>query len=71
MKNFLLEHSRFEGKTSRSHPVISGVPKGTVLAPLLFLLNMYMSNINIAEPIKSTFRLYAGDILMYRVIDSR
>ena len=40
--------------------------QGTVPAPLLFLL--YINDI--IEPIKSTIRLYADDILMYRVIDS-
>ena len=69
IKDFLLERSQsviLEGKISSSHPVLSGVPQGTVLAPLLFLL--YINDI--IEPIKSTIRLYADDILMYRVIDS-
>ena len=69
IKDFLSERSQsviLEGKISSSHPVLSGVPQGTVLAPLLFLL--YINDI--IEPIKSTIRLYADDILMYRVIDS-
>ena len=55
-----------EGKTSKSHPVLSRVPQGTLLAPLLFL--RYINDI--IEPIKSTIRLYTDAILMYRVINS-
>jgi len=54
-----------EGKTSKPHPVLSGVPQGTVLATLLFLL--YINDIT--KLIKSTIRLYVDDILMCRVID--
>ena len=64
IKDFLSKCSQsviLEGKISSSHPVLSGVPQGTVLAPLLFLL--YINDI--IEPIKSTIRLYADDILMY------
>ena len=69
IKDFLSERSQsviLEGKTSRSHPVLSGVPQGIVLAPLLFLL--YINYI--IEPTNSTIRLYADDILIYRVINS-
>ena len=69
IKDFLSDRSQsviLEGKTSKSYPVLSGVPQGTVLAPLLFLL--YINDI--IEPIKSTIRLYADDILLYRVINS-
>ena len=69
IKDFLSDHLQsviLEGKTSRSHSVLSRVPQGTVSAPLLFLL--YINDIT--KPIKSTIRLYADNILLYRVIDS-
>ena len=69
IKDFLSDCSQsviLEGKTSRSHSVLSGVPQRTVLAPLPFLL--YINDIT--KPIKSTIRLYADNILLYRVIDS-
>ena len=56
---------------SSSHPsssypsnVISGVPQGTVLAPLLFLCLVSDIPLNITSKI----RLYANDILLYRRI---
>ena len=72
IKDFLLERSQsviLEGKISSSHPVLSGVPQGTVLTWLLYYSYFIYIN-DIIEPIKSTIRLYADDILMYRVIDS-
>ena len=69
IKDFLTDRLQsvvLEGKSSRPHPVLSGVPQGTVLGPLLFLL--YINDIT--KPIKSTIRLYADDILMYRIINS-
>ena len=54
------------GKTSKSHPVFSGVPQGSVLVPLLFLI--YINDIT--HSITSTIRLYADDILIYRVINT-
>ena len=44
----------------------SGVPKGTVLGPLLFLI--YINNI--VEDISSKTKLFADDCLLYRVITS-
>jgi len=46
--------------------VISGVPQGTVLGPLMFLL--YINDIS--ENILSTIRLFADDCIMYRSINS-
>ena len=45
---------------SRPYPVLSGMPKGTVLAPLLFFL--YINDIT--KPVKNTIRLYADDFLI-------
>ena len=44
--------------------VISGVPQGTVLGPLMFLL--YINDIS--ENISSTIRLFADDCIVYRPI---
>jgi len=46
--------------------VLSGVPQGTVLGPLMFLL--YINDIT--QGINSPLRLFADDCLLYRVINS-
>ena len=46
--------------------VVSGVPQGSVLGPLLLLL--YVNDI--PNHITSTCRLYADDCILYRQIDS-
>ena len=53
-----------DGCSGASVPVISGVPQGTVLGPLLFLC--YVNDI--PNCVSSKIRLYADDILIYRVI---
>ena len=55
-----------ENHVSNKLPVKSGVPQGTVLGPLMFLL--YINDID--ENISSTVRLFADDCVMYRIIDS-
>ena len=54
------------GEKSSVSTVSSGVPQGTVLAPLLFL---YFFN-DITKDISSSIKLYADDVLIYRCIDS-
>ncbi len=55
-----------EGVSSEPVPVLSGVPQGTCLGPILFLC--YVNDIT--ENIQSQMRLFADDALLYRPIHS-
>ena len=54
------------GQSSRSADVLSGVPQGTVLGPILFVL--YINDIN--EGLNSQMRLFADDSIVYREIQT-
>jgi hypothetical protein len=56
-----------DGEKSRSVKVKSGVPQGTVLGSLMFLL--YINDIG--ENIGSSVRLFADDSLIYMAVSSR
>ena len=53
-----------DGESSSATPVKSGVPQGTVLGPLMFLV--YINDIN--ENITSSVRLFADDCVTYKSI---
>ena len=61
-------------QTAVSHPwwfnlqVLSGVPQGTVLGPLMFPL--YVNDICAKVSPQTTIKLFADDSLLYRTIDT-
>ena len=69
IKSWLMNHSQVvqvDGAQSDPVRVTSGVPQGSVLGPLMFLI--FINDIHC--DISSQLRLFAEDTLIYHVIDS-
>ena len=70
IKDFLSERTQqvvVDGEFSGQVPVTSGVPQGSVLGPVLFLLFIN----DITEGVTSDMRLFADDTIIYKTIRSR
>jgi len=70
LTNFLTKRTMsvvLDGESSDEVPVISGVPQGTVLGPILFLCHINDLPLNV----KSQVRLFADDCLLYREINNQ
>jgi len=69
LENFLDQRTQrvmIDGHFSSTTNVTSGVPQGSVLAPLLFLCFIN----DLPEGIRSRIKLYADDVLLYSTITS-
>jgi len=57
-----------EGFSSNWVSVISGVPQGSVLGPIFFLL--YVDDVTLVYPNSVRYKLFADDLKIYSNVDS-
>ena len=72
IRSYLAGRSQFvsiDGCNSPTLPVLSGVPQGSVLGPLLFV--SYINDVAAAVSSGSNVNMFADDIALYRVIKTR
>ena len=73
IRNYLTCRSQYvvvDGERSCMLPVVSGVPQGSVLVPLLFLVFINEVVVNDQVSMDSFMSLFAEDIALYRCIKS-
>ena len=71
IRNYLFQRAQYvaiDGCESQSLPVVSGVPQGSVLGPLLFIC--YINDVTAVISSGSEINLFADDIVLYRIITS-
>ena len=71
IRSYLSNRSQYvsiDGVDSHVLPVAPGVPQGSVLGPLLFIL--YINDVATAVSTESEVNMFADDVALYRVIRS-
>ena len=71
IRSYLSNRSQYvsiDGVDSHILPVVSGVPQGSVLSPLPFML--YINDVVTAISAESEVNMFADDIALYRIIKS-
>ena len=70
LENYLSERSQrvlLNGKTSSWRPVLAGVPQGSILGPLLFLI--YINDL--PDELKSNAKLFADDMSLFSIVKDK